>query len=210
MTVAPPDPRRRYTVAEYARLEEPSDVRHEWHDGEILATSGGSYEHALIATNLNRAVGNRLVGKRCRVLDANMRVATPKRMFYPDASIVCGPPQFDPRDLSSQSLTNPRAVIEVLSPTTERYDRNDKFLHYGSVPSLEEYLLVYQDEARVESYVRQPDGSWSYLSFAGPGATARIRCVHVDIPLAEIYADVALPPPPAPPLRNEQLERNPE
>lgn len=203
MTAAPPHPRGPYSVAEYARREEQSDVRHEWHDGEVLAMSGGSYEHALLATNMNRAIGNRLVGKPCRVLDANMRVATPQRMLYPDGSIVCGPPTFDPRDPTKQSLTNPRVIVEVLSPTTERYDRNDKFTHYAMLESLQEYVLIYQDEARVESFVRQPDGSWNYSPYSGLDAAARIRTLQIEIPLAEIYADVTLPSPPAPPLESE-------
>jgi Uma2 family endonuclease len=208
MTAAPTDPHRRYSIPEYVRFEERSQTRHEYHDGLILAMSGGSYEHALIATNVNRAIGNRLVGKPCRVLDANMRVATPRRMVYPDGSIVCGPPRFDPRDPTGQSLTNPRAVIEVLSPSTERYDRGDKFDEYRGVASLEEYVLVYQGEPRVECFARQPDGSWNYTPFLGPEAVARIRCVHVEIPLSEIYADVTFPPPAPPPLPSEAIEGN--
>jgi Uma2 family endonuclease len=200
MTLAPSDPRRRYSVAEYARLEERSEVRHEWHDGDVLAMSGGTFNHAVITTNFNREVGNRLKGKPCQIVDSNMRVAAPRRMFYPDGTIVCGPPQFDPRDPSGQSLMNPRVVIEVLSPTTEKYDRNDKFLHYGAIASLEEYVLVYQDEARVESFVRQPDGTWNYDPYIGLGAVARVRSVQVEVPLVEVYAGVTLPPPPPPPL----------
>jgi Uma2 family endonuclease len=208
MTVVPTEPRRRYTIAEYVRLEERGEIRHEYHDGEILAMSGGSYAHALIATNINRAIGNRLNGKPCRVLDANMRIATPHRMFYPDGSIVCGPPQFDPRDPSGQSLTNARVIIEVLSPSTENYDRKEKFDHYGTAKSIEEYVTVYQDETRVECFVRAPGGSWNMTPFIGLGATALIRCVQIEVPLTEIYADVVLPPPAPPPLETQPLERN--
>jgi Uma2 family endonuclease len=193
MTAAPVQPPCRYSIAEYVQLEEKSDVRHEYHDGQILAMSGGSYAHALIATNINRAIGNRLAGTPCRVLDANMRVATPKRMFYPDGSIICSPPQFDPRDATNQSLANPRVIIEVLSPSTENYDRKEKFDHYGTVASIEEYILVYQDEPRVESYLRQSDKTWSYAVESGLSASARLRCMQIEIPLAEIYNGVEFP-----------------
>ena len=201
MTLAPADSRRRYSIAEYVRLEERSEARHEFHDGEILAMSGGSYAHALIATNINRAIGNRLVGKPCRVLDANMRIATPKRMFYPDGTVVCGSPQFDPRDPSGQSLMNPRVIVEVLSPSTENYDRKDKFDHYATVATIEEYVTVYQDEARVECFVRVPGGGWNMTPFVGLDALARIRSLQIEIPLAEIYADIEFPPPVPPPLQ---------
>jgi Uma2 family endonuclease len=203
MTVVPNDPRHS-SVAEYARLEELSDVRHEYHDGEILAMSGGSYAHALIATNINRAIGNRLAGKPCRVLDANMRIATPRRMFYPDGSIICGPPQFDPRDPTGQSLTNPRVIIEVLSPTTENYDRREKFDHYAQVPSIEEYVTVYQDEPRVEAFLRGAAKSWNMTPFVGLDAIALFRAVQLEIPLLEIYAEVEFPPPPRPPLQSSE------
>lgn len=199
MTLAPADHGRRYTIAEYARLEEQSDVRHEWHDGLVLAMSGGTYEHALIATNANRAIGNRLAGKPCRVIDANMRIATPQRMLYADGTILCGAPQFDPRDPTGQSLSNPRAIVEVLSPTTEKYDRTTKFDHYLALASFEEYILIYPSEPRVESFLRQPDRSLNYLYFSGLDAIARIRCVQIEIPLAEIYADVTFPSQTTPP-----------
>jgi Uma2 family endonuclease len=200
VTVVPKEPRRRYSIAEYVRFEERSEVRHEYHDGEILAMSGGSYAHALIATNVNREIGLRLKGKPCRMLDANMRIATRFRMFYPDGSIVCGQPQFDARDPTGQSLANPRVIVEVLSPSTESYDRRAKFDHYATVPTIEEYVTVYQDEARIECFVRNAGASWNMTPFVGLGATAVVRCVEVEIPLADIYADVVLPPPAAPPL----------
>ena len=206
MTVVPTQPLRRFTIAEYVQLEERSEVRHEYHDGEILAMSGGSYAHAVIATNINRAIGNRLAGKPCRVLDANMRIATPHRMFYPDGTIVCGPPQFDPRDATGQSLANPRVIIEVLLPSTENYDRKEKFDHYGTAPSIEEYVTIYQDEARVECFVRGTGGSWNLTRFVGIGVTAIIRCVQVEIPLSEIYADVVLPAPVRPPGEADRIQ----
>ena len=202
MTVAP-EQHRRYTIAEYVRFEERADARHEFHDGEILAMSGGSFEHSLIATNFNRALGNRLLGMPCRVLDGNLRVATPRRMFYPGGSVICGLPEFDPRDPTRQSVTNPRVIVEVLSPTTESYDRGDKFDHYRELGSLEEYVLALQTSRRVETFVRQPGGAWIFTPFVGIDARMSIRVLSIEIPLAEIYADVGFPPLKTPPVEGK-------
>lgn len=203
MTMPQPQTRR-YTVAEYVRFEERSNRKHEFHDGEILAMSGGSFNHGLIATNFNREIGIRLKGNPCRVVDSNVRISTPRRMYYPDGSVICGPPEFDPRDPSRQSVTNPRVIIEVLSPSTESYDRGEKFDHYGDLASLEEYILVAQDRPRVETLLRQPDGSWNLSPFVGLEATALIRTLRIEVPLAEIYSGVVFPPPAPPPDERER------
>src|SRR5690349_8973489 len=108
---------RRYTVEEYLRLEKDATEKHEYRDGEIVAMARGTYEHSLIITNVIGALWNRLRGKPCRVLESNLRVRLARSVLYsyPDAMVLCGPPQFDPQDVSRTTVLNPRLVVEVLS-----------------------------------------------------------------------------------------------
>lgn len=152
--------------------------------------SGGSPEHSLIATNIIREIGIRLKSKPCRVYDSNLRIRVPaiRRFFYADGSILCATPAIDPEDPTNQSVTNPRVLIEVVSPTTEAYDRGAKFRHYQRLQSLEEYVMVSQTSPRVETFVRGADGTWTYTLFDGP--SANIKTVAIEIPMAEIYAGI--------------------
>jgi Uma2 family endonuclease len=199
MVIPQTHPRRRYSIDEYVRIAEPSTEKLEYHDGEILAKSGGSFEHSLIVSNINGEIRSRLKGKPYRAVDSNLRIATPKRSFYPDGSVICGPPEFDPRDKTGQSATNPKVIIEVLSPTTENYDRTEKFDHYRDLPSLQEYILVLQNSARVETYIRTPEGPWIFTPFIGLEAIVKIHAIQIEVPLTEIYANVTFPAPNDPP-----------
>lgn len=204
MTV--PAEKRRHTVAEYLAMEEQSEQRHEFHDGEILAMSGGTYGHSRTNTNLLIALGARLKGHRCHALDSNMRVRVPKRLryVYPDTSIVCGPPQFDPDDPRKTTIVNPTVVIEVLSDSTERYDRGGKFDAYRDLPSLTEYVLISQHEALVETFLRQPDGSWRFTAWKGMSASVMLQSLNIEIPLSEIYQGVEFEPAPPPPPESRE------
>ena len=184
-----------YTVEEYLRLEQAASDRHEYHDGQILAMAGGSYEHSVIVSNINRALGNALDGKPCRTLDSNLKVGIPRtgRFVYPDVHVICGPPQFDPRDETRQTVSNPRLVVEVLSPSTEAYDRSGKFNQYREIDSFEEYVLVSQDRASVETFFRQTDGTWLFTPSAGMAAAVKLRSVGVELPLAAVYGGVVFP-----------------
>jgi Uma2 family endonuclease len=185
----------RHTIEEYLELERVSEQRHEYQDGEILAMAGGSPQHSFIVANVIGEVRDALKGKPCRVAESNLRVRIPRRprYVYPDASIICGPLQFDPDDSQRQTILNPRVIIEVLSPSTEAYDRGDKFTQYRQIESFEEYILISQDRPNVESFLRQSDGAWSILNFTSLEAIANIRCLSIEIPLTEIYAGVELP-----------------
>lgn len=180
----------RFTVEEYLRREEAAEEKHEYHDGEILVMSGGTYRHSRAITNVLTVASNRLAGSPCFALDSNMRVAvlTVNRWFYPDATIVCGEPEFDPTDRGQTTIVNPRVVIEVLSESTEAYDRGAKFAAYRRLESLREYVLVSQDRPEVETFLRRDDGAWLISVWAGLDAIARLRSVEVDLPLAEAYA----------------------
>ena len=193
----PVEQKRRYTLAEYFELERTSAEKHEYVDGEILIMAGGSENHSLIITNTIRSIGNRLQGKPCRVYESNLRIRIPRTPLYvyPDVSIICGPTKRDHDDPTGNSFTNPRLVIEVLSPSTELYDRGRKFERYMQLESLEEYVLVSQETARVESFWRREGGSWLLTPVSGIEGAAKLRSLDIELPLREIYAGVEFPPP---------------
>jgi Uma2 family endonuclease len=194
----------RYTVEEYLRLEESAVDRHEFHDGEILAMSGGTYEQSLLNVNVTSALKNRLRGGPCRVAESNLRVrvGTLSKYVYPDASVICGPPVFDPADPNRTTVLNPRVIIEVLSKSTESYDRSGKFMLYRRIDSHDEYVLVSTDRPLVETFRRQGDGTWKVVGyFEGLEATAELSSLGVSVPLAELYEGITFPPPPLEPGR---------
>ncbi len=188
--------KQRYTLDDYFRMEADSPDRHEYIDGEIVAMAGGSESHSLITANIIREVGNRLKGTTCRVYDSNLRVKAGQsiRYTYPDALVVCGKTEFDPADTGRTTITNAKVIIEVLSPSTERFDRGDKFKQYISSPALEEYVLLNQDKPQVETILRQPDGTWSLAFFNGLDQVVRFRSLNLELPMSEFYLGVTLPP----------------
>jgi Uma2 family endonuclease len=187
---------RRYSIEEYLRIADDSLDKLEYVDGEIVSMAGGTYNHSLISENCGRELGIRLKGKQCRVLDSNLRVGIPRtpRYMYPDRLVICGKPEFDPRDKKSLSVTNPRLVVEVISSSSERSDRGEKFTRYRKLESLQEYMLVSQERPQVETYFRQPDGTWLFSPYFGMDAIIRLRSLEMDLPLTEIYAGVEFPP----------------
>ena len=180
------------TIEEYLLLERDALERHEFHDRKVLSMAGGAYFHSLINANVSREVGNAIHGKPCRVLDSKLKVgiATTRSFVYPDTTILCGAPRFDPRDPSGQTVVNPRVVIEVLSTTTEAYDRGEKFNRYRELDSFEEYVLIYQTKPSIETFYRQTDGTWLFTPCSGLEATAKIRSIGVDLLLSEVYGGI--------------------
>lgn len=191
---------RLYTVEEYFALEASSDEKYEYIDGRIiakgeaLAMAGGARNHALIAANMIRAMGNILEQGPCRVYTSDLRVRIPRKAlyFYPDITVVCGAQETDPDHSAGETITNPKLIVEVLSPGTELRDRGEKFARYLEMPSLEEYVLVNQHTRRVESLLRQNDGSWSFTFASGNGAIIKLRSLDISLPLNDIYAGVDL------------------
>jgi Uma2 family endonuclease len=201
MTVATPQPRPRYTVQDYLRIEHDSTERHEYRDGEIVAMAGGTVAHSQIIANCIGELRNRLRDSSCNVFDSNLRVCISRGTLYsyPDATVICGRPELDLDDARGQTVTNPRLIVEVLSPGTEAFDRGEKFRRYLKIASFQEYVLVSQCAAVVETYSRQPDGSWSFRVHEGLEAVAPLASVKVDLPLAEVFRGVEFEPPPAEP-----------
>ncbi len=182
------------TFAEYVRLEQTSEVKHEFLNGEIFAMSGGTPEHADLAASVIRELGNQLRGRPCRVYtsDLRIRVLATGLGTYPDASVVCGKPERDPAD--PNTVVNPVVLIEVLSDSSERYDRGEKFAHYRRIPSLQEYVLVSQLEPRIEVFRRNDDGTWTWSEALTPGSVtlASIQCsLSVDTVYAGVFGEEA-------------------
>jgi Uma2 family endonuclease len=178
------------TPQEYLDLEELAEYKSEYYQGEIFAMSGGSPSHALIATNFARALGNALQGSGCRVYNSDLRVHVPAITFYayPDISVVCG--KLELTGDRQDNLANPVLIVEVLSPSTESYDRGEKFSLYRSIPSLREYVLVAQNRLSVEVFHRNDAGIWElHLPEEGKVALASIGCT---VRLDDVYADVEM------------------
>ena len=195
--------KRRLTAAEYLAIESTSEIRHEFLDGEMFAMSGGSLWHNLIKDNFARAVANRLSGGTCRVVtsDQRLKVNATGLYTYPDVLVFCGPPVME--DGVHHTLTNASLVAEVLSNSTEKYDRGIKFSHYRRLDTLQEYLLIAQDRFSVEVFQRQDAGSssagsdaWLLSAAAEREAEVRLSSLGITVPLAEIYAGVEFPPEP--------------
>jgi Uma2 family endonuclease len=191
-------PKRRYSIEEYLRIERDSSIKHEYIDGEILAMAGGSAARSTIILNFNGELRNLLKGKPCRPYESNLRIRIPRTPLYtyPDGFVVSGPLQFDPLDVKRETVVNPRMIAEVLSPTSEAYDRGDKFKYYRQIDSLAEYVLVSQNVPLVETFFRQPDGTWLFSAFSDLTSSVRLSSIEISLPMSEIYADVEFPPPP--------------
>ena len=193
--VAPAEARR-YTVEEYFQLEAESQERWEFRDGEVVCMSGGKVVHSRIGANVIIALGVRLRGSPYSVFTESLRVQMARRTLYghPDVTVICGEPELDVDDPRSETIVNPRLVVEVLSPSTELYDRTTKFRRLMQRPSLQEYVLVAQDEPRVEALYRHPDGEWRMRCKVGLDQTVRLDSLGIELPLAEVFAGVTFPP----------------
>lgn len=183
-----------FSPEEYLAFERGTDARHEYLDGHVYAMAGESIEHSRICVNVAGELRARLKGRPCEVLSPNMKIVTsPTGLFsYPDVVVLCGEPRFydERRDI----LTNPTVVFEVLSPSTEAYDRGEKFLRYRTqIETLREYVLVSQHRPLVEHYVRQPDGSWSYSSASSFEEVIDLTAIDSQLPLSEIYDRIVFP-----------------
>ena len=183
---------RRYTPDEYYRLEVQADHRSEYFAGEIFAIAGGSARHSRICANILGDLWSKLKGKPCVPFgsDLKLRVNATGLRTYPDVSVYCGTLELDPDDPAKQTYTNPTVLIEVLSPSTEQYDRGTKSVHYRRIESLKTILLVSQNEARVEEHVKQVDGSWSLREYEGIDKVLPLQAIGVELPLAAIYQGV--------------------
>lgn len=188
-------PKTRYTLDEYFELEKSAEARYEYWDGEVFDMSGVSPNHSLIESNLNLSLRLALRGRNCLVFPANARIKVPNvpPYRYADMSVACGKPIYENIG-GIEALLNPILIIEVLSPSTEAYDRGDKFTYYKSIPSLKEYLLIAQHRPHITQYVKQDDDSWSYCEVNELSAVLKLPSIECELALAEVYQDVEFPP----------------
>jgi len=185
-------PKTLLTPEQYLDIERQAAYRSEFFKGEMFAMAGASLVHNLLVANIVAALHSQLRSRPCRVLPSDMRmlVSSTGLYTYPDVVVVCNDPQF--ADERQDTLTNPDLIVEVLSPSTEAYDRGRKFEQYRAVSSLREYLLVASDRVHVDVYARQADGRWLLTSANGPEGTLRLESVDCRLALAELYEKVEL------------------
>jgi Uma2 family endonuclease len=178
-----------YTAEEYLALERSAPYKSEFHDGQIYAMTGASREHNLITVNIAGELRNQLKKRPCEAYMNDMRVkaADARSYHYPDIVVLCGTPQFE--DEQVDTLLNPTVLIEVLSPSTEAYDRGGKFAHYRKIVTLREYLLVTQDQPSIERYLRQGDG-WILTEAVGLEASVPLESIDCVLSLREVYDKV--------------------
>jgi Uma2 family endonuclease len=185
----------RMSYAEYLAAELKSELKHQLVDGVMYAMSGGTRRHAYLQARVIGALLGALRGKPCVPYAADLRVFLPKLQegTYPDATVVCGRFLSDPID--REATINPALIVEVLSPTTEAYDRGEKFEKYQTLAAFREYLLVSQDKPRIERYERGADGSWIWRAY-GAGERVPLACAGAQVSVDEVYAGAFDPEPP--------------
>lgn len=193
--------KRLRTVAEYLEFERQAEERHEFVDGEIRAMAGESPWHSIICVNLTREVSAQLKGKPCVALSSNMKTRSGEQVdpgslkglfSYADLTVVCGKPQF--HDQFGDVLLNPKVIFEVLSPSTESFDRGEKFERYRIYnESLTDYALVSQKKPLIEHFQRQPSGQWLMTEIRGMEGELHIASIDCRLKLAEVYDRVEFP-----------------
>jgi len=183
----------RITPEQYLEIERASQhVRSEYYNGRMYAMSGASYRHVMLISSLSHHLRNGLAGRACSVGTNDLRVrVSPAGLYtYPDVVVICGDPRF--ADQEADTVLNPALIVEVLSPSTEAYDRGFKFAQYRTLESLQEYALVSQSEPRVEIFRRQPSGDWLLSESTGMEAACRFDSVSCTIAVKDIYDKVTL------------------
>lgn len=177
--------------ADYLTAEFAAESKHEFVEGHVFAMAGGTAEHAALVAAITVQLGAQLRGKSCRVYSSDLRI----RMHevdvaaYPDVTVVCGAIIHDTQD--RQSATNPTVIVEVLSTSTEAYDRGNKFAFYRTIKTLQQYILVSQDKALVERYVRNADTSWTLTAF-GPGGNVDVAAIQCTLIVDDLYEGLTL------------------
>lgn len=181
---------KQITPEEYLKTERAADNKHEYFRGEIIAMAGASLNHNRIVSNIIRRIGNLLEGRQCEIFPSDLRVcvASAELYTYPDATIVCDEPQMS--DDRSDTITNPSVIFEIVSPSTEDYDRGRKFFFYMQIASLKEYILINSTNTYVQAARRQVDGSWKFEDIKDIDASLSISTIGQSVLLRDVYANV--------------------
>lgn len=178
--------KKKYTPEEYLALEDEAETKSEFWNGQIFAMSGATIDHQQIVANITEFLGAKIRGK-CRVFPSEMKVWIKKRnkFFYPDITLICDKPNF--YKTRRDTIDNPKLIIEVLSNSTASFDRAEKFLSYQTLDSLDEYILVSQETALVEQYIKRDDGNWIYKSTIGLEKEVEFPSIKTGLKMKEIY-----------------------
>jgi len=181
--------RPRLSFEEYCQIEAASSVRHEFWDGQVWAMAGGSREHAALAANVVALLATALRGGRCQVHTSDLRIRVPATGLttYPDVSVICGRAELDPEDRLGHTVTNPILLVEVLSPSTEQYDRSEKLPQYQRIESLRTVVLIGHSEQVIEVWQRPNGGEW-ILSTHRTGLV-ELPSIAATLPVSEVYRD---------------------
>jgi len=180
------------TEEQYLAIDRAAEFRSEFLDGEIIAMSGGSPRHSKLQINLALEVETALRGTPCQAFSSDLRVRVSPRMYtYPDLTVVCGEPLV--ADDRQDILLNPKVIFEVLSPSTEYYDRGVKFRRYREIKSLTDYILVDQDQARIEQFTRGEAHTWTFRDYQDASEILLIESIGVSLPIARIYERIEFP-----------------
>ncbi|MCA0455988.1 MAG: Uma2 family endonuclease [Chloroflexi bacterium] len=184
-------PKQRFTEEEYLAFERASSEKHELIDGEIVAMTGASERHNLIMASTLGSLLGQSRKKPCKVYPSDMRVRISRRQYaYPDITVVCGASVLADDDYHD-TLLNPTLIIEVLSPSTEGYDRGDKFTLYRTIPSLQEYVLIAQNRIQIERFVRQPDGQWLLADIKSLDSSLELNSIGCTLLAGDVYEQVS-------------------
>ncbi|MBF0121385.1 MAG: Uma2 family endonuclease [Desulfobacterales bacterium] len=178
------------TENEYLEMERDSEIKHEYYQGEIFAMAGASYKHNSIVSNVIRELGNQLRKKPCQVLPGDMKIhiKDTDKYVYPDVIVVCGEKKFldDKKDV----LMNSTVIIEVLSDSTESYDRGDKFAYYRNLDGLKEYLLISQKRKKMEKFLKDKDGFWHFFETDNNNNEMILESIECKLCLNDVYEKV--------------------
>jgi len=182
-----------YTPEEYFEIDRDSECGNEYIDGIIVPMVGATPWHGIIAVNVSHGFRSHLSKGNCRVFDSSVRIVLDRKRnyAYPDVSVVCG--QLEYLDAKKETVTNPKLVVEVLSPNTMNYDLGEKLRHYWAIPSMTDVLLIAQDRVWIEYWFRQPGGEWRKKLIENIEDTLRVESVDCQIPVADFYAGVEFP-----------------
>jgi Uma2 family endonuclease len=185
--------RTRLTAQQYLEIERRAEYKSEFLNGEMFAMSGASRAHNLIATNVTRELSGQLRGRPCETYAGDMRVKVSETGLYtyPDVLVVCGEAEFE--DAHVDTLLNPTVIVEVVSPSTEAYDRGEKFAQFRNLASLREYVLIAQDRPRLERFRRSEGQDWLFSAVDGLEETAHLTAIGCDLALADVYERVPFP-----------------
>ena len=183
-------PKTYLTPEQYLEIERKAEFKSEYYQGEMFAMSGAREPHILIVGNAMGELRQQFRRRPCKAYSNDMRVqVTATGLYtYPDVVVVCGEPQF--LDNTFDTLLNPTVIVEVLSESTEAYDRGQKFEQYRSLESLKEYMMISSQRISVERYTRQPDGSWNYIAKASLEDSIDLKSVDCHLLLADLYEKV--------------------